>query len=218
MKMWNKMKKNKKKKKYEVNINASLYDILEYIGSTELENQNTVEKVVATSNETIDLPALSGWLLKSTSSILKIKIWHKRWVCVKRTHMLWSKAEQTIDDPTNIAERKKWRNSITLLTIIQVKKVSGSNDKCFDIITRYATYHFQAYTKEDRDHWVEGLVQHLRMLAKNMDFLNQSVLFNTGKGVTDKANNNNNNKNNNNNDNNNNDNNNDNNNNDNNNK
>merc|ERR1712087_46454 len=120
----------------------------------------------------VDLPDLSGWMEKQSASGLKP--WQKRWCIVRRTHLLWAKQKTNTEDPNDPAERRKFANSITLLTVKQVRAVNTKRKRKFDIVTPAKTYHFKCATKEERERWIHGLRKHLDALAMSMMFLQQS--------------------------------------------
>ena len=80
-------------------------------------------------------------------------------------------------NPLDPNERKKFNNSMTLLTIKQIRPVSSKRKRKFDIITASKTYHFKCKTSQQRDLWLNGLNLHLKVLADSMKFLRQSFIF-----------------------------------------
>merc|ERR1712228_667031 len=107
-----------------------------------------------------------------------LKSWQKRYVIVRRTHMLWAKTMIDTQNPLDPNERKKFNNSMTLLTIKEVRPVNSSRKRKFDIITPAKTYHFKCSTAEQRDSWLNGLDAHMNALLDSMRFLRQSFAFN----------------------------------------
>ena len=85
-------------------------------------------------------------------------------------------------NPLDPRERKKFNNSMTLLTIKEVRPVNSKRKRKFDIITPAKTYHFKCQTAEQRDLWLKGLDAHMNALSDSMKFLRQSFALN---GIND---------------------------------
>eukprot|EP01084_Bolivina_argentea_P156665 273030_1 len=138
-------------------------------------HKSTMSLFKETANKYIELPELNGWMEKKSAS--GFKSWQKRWIIVRKTHILWSKVMCDTQNPLDPNERKKFNNSITLLTIKDVRAVSSKNKRKFDIITSSKIYHFKCKTSQQRNLWLNGLQLHLNILAHSMKFLRQSFIF-----------------------------------------
>ena len=92
--------------------------------------------------------------------------------------MLWAKTMVDTLNPLDPKERSKFSNSMTLLTIREVRAVSSKHMRKFDIITPAKTYHFKCQTAEQRELWLSGLNAHMDALADSVKFLRQSFAFN----------------------------------------
>ena len=148
---------------------------LDDLEAARIRHKSTISQFKAEQDRYVDLPELSGWMEKKSASMMKT--WQKRWVIVRRTHMLWSKKRQDTQNPLDPKERHKFNNSMTLLTIKAVRPVSSRRKRKFDVITPSKTYHFKCSTAKQRELWLHGLQLHLRLLAESMKFLRQSFLF-----------------------------------------
>ena len=74
-------------------------------------------------------------------------------------------------------ERSKFQNSMTLLTIKEVRPINSKRKRKFDIVTSQKEYHFRAVNPDQRDHWVQGLRSHMKVLANSLGFIRQSFIF-----------------------------------------
>ena len=138
-------------------------------------HKSTISQFKETADRYIELPQLSGWMEKKSAT--GFRSWQKRWIIVRKTHILWSKQMMDTDDPLNPNERRKFNNSMTLLTIKSIRPVSSKRKRKFDIITAAKTYHFKCKTSQQRDLWLQGLQLHLKALADSMKFLRKSFIF-----------------------------------------
>ena len=140
-----------------------------------IRRSSTLTQFKQTANHLVDLPVLSGWMEKQSAKGLKP--WQKRWVIVRRTHLLWSKQQIDTDNPLDPKERAKFANSITLLTVKKVRAVMTKRKRKFDIVTPAKVYHFKCSTKEQRQRWLIGLQQHLNVLTQSVQILSQGFLL-----------------------------------------
>merc|ERR1712129_94547 len=145
-----------------------------------IRKRSTMTRFKSMQKEYVDLPEFSGWMEKKSASGLKS--WQKRWIIVRRTHILWAKTMIDTANPLNPKERKKFNNSMTLLTIKEVRPVNSKRKRKFDIITPAKTYHFKCQTAEQRDVWLNGLDAHMNALSASMTFLRKSIALN---GIND---------------------------------
>eukprot|EP00485_Elphidium_margaritaceum_P001038 CAMPEP_0202695806 /NCGR_PEP_ID=MMETSP1385-20130828/9292_1 /ASSEMBLY_ACC=CAM_ASM_000861 /TAXON_ID=933848 /ORGANISM="Elphidium margaritaceum" /LENGTH=566 /DNA_ID=CAMNT_0049351883 /DNA_START=32 /DNA_END=1732 /DNA_ORIENTATION=+ len=130
-------------------------------------------------NEVLELPELSGFMFKRSST--GFHQWQRRWVIVRRTHILWSSRQTDTTNPLDPKERAKFNNSFTLLTVKGVRPVSSRGKRKFDVILPNSVYHFRCLTPEQRTLWLNGLQQHLKALTDSMRFLRRSVFFDPNK-------------------------------------
>jgi len=83
-----------------------------------VQRVDTVSQIQDLQQNVHQLPQLHGYLEKKSGR--RFGGWQKRWFIVKRTHLLWSKKEQYIENPLDITERRKFQNSLTLLQLSKV--------------------------------------------------------------------------------------------------
>eukprot|EP01084_Bolivina_argentea_P156664 273029_1 len=132
-----------------------------------LKNDNTKKALMEMeqiANAKGDLPILSGWLEKKQSSMPYQ--WQRRWVVVKGSHFLWSDIQRDINDAKNIKERKKFNNSISLMSVTEIKSVTkGKTQRKFTLNVgaskKRKEYLWKCATKTDREYWVKGLKKHI---------------------------------------------------------
>ncbi|ETO25653.1 hypothetical protein RFI_11487, partial [Reticulomyxa filosa] len=144
---------------------------------SKIQRTDTIAQIQEMQQSIHQLPQLHGFLEKKSGK--RFGGWQKRWFIVKRTHLLWSKKEQYIDNPLDIKERRKFQNSLTLLQLSSV--VVDSSDKKkqrqFIVESPRKKYFFRAKNITERDLWVNGLQLHLKALAESMNFINDKVMF-----------------------------------------
>ena len=76
---------------------------------------------------------LQAWLEKKSTTI-GLRGYHKRWVMVKGSYLLWSDVQRDIKDVRNVKERKKWKNSINIMNIKDIQAVTaGKTQRKFKI-------------------------------------------------------------------------------------
>eukprot|EP00484_Ammonia_sp_Unknown_P020859 CAMPEP_0197027810 /NCGR_PEP_ID=MMETSP1384-20130603/7683_1 /TAXON_ID=29189 /ORGANISM="Ammonia sp." /LENGTH=465 /DNA_ID=CAMNT_0042456723 /DNA_START=20 /DNA_END=1417 /DNA_ORIENTATION=+ len=147
---------------------------------TQLKRSNTKQalmEIEKMADAKVKLPALAAWLEKKKASAPYS--WQKRWVLVKGSHFLWSDIQRDIKDPKSLAERKKWNNSISLLSVREVKAVSkGKTQRKFTVVVgtsgmknKRKEYMWKCATKADRDFWVAGLNQHINHFKSVVSYL-----------------------------------------------
>ena len=139
-------------------------------------HKSTLNQFKEQQTKYIELPELSGWMEKQSAT--GFKSWQKRWIIVRKTHMLWSKNMMDTANPLDPKERRKFNNSMTLLTIKGVRPVASKNKRKFDIVTTRKTYHFRCKTAEQRELWLTGLQMHLSVLADSLAYIRKSVVLN----------------------------------------
>ena len=128
------------------------------------------------------LPQLEGWLEKKSTSMARG--YQKRWVAVSGSYILWSDWQRDIaeTDVTSSKERKKWNNSINLMSIKDVQAVKeGKTQRKFKILmdtsdlkknkNKRKEYLWRCANKEDRDLWVDGLKKHIHHLKSMLSYL-----------------------------------------------
>lgn len=119
---------------------------------------------------------MEAWLEKKSTSITKN--WQKRWSIVRGSYLLWSDIQRSIKDPKNPKERRKFNNSINLMTITDVSPVTkGKTQRKFTITVggggknKRKEYLWKCATKEDREYWVNGLKKHINHQKSIISFL-----------------------------------------------
>ena len=145
--------------------------------------RQTTKKVLQDINDIAgkkdNLPVLEAWLEKKSSSLGKG--WQRRWVIVRGSHLLWSDIQRDIKNPKNAKERKKFNNSINIMSIKDVSPVTKSkSQRKFTLIVgtsgiknKNKEYLWKCATTEDRDYWVNGL----NMLIYLVSILVRVILF-----------------------------------------
>ena len=124
-----------------------------------------------------NLPVLEAWLEKKSSSLARG--YQKRWVIVRGSHLLWSDIQRDIDNPKSMKERKKWNNSINIMSIKDIQPVTkGKTQRKFTLIVgtsgiknKKKEYLWKCATKEDRDYWVMGLKKHINHMKSVVAYL-----------------------------------------------
>lgn len=136
---------------------------------------NAIHDITSKKNK---LPLLEAWLEKKQDHVPYQ--WQRRWVIVKDSHILWSDTQRKIKDPKNAKERKKFNNSVSLMTISEIKPVTKSKSQRKFIIVvgrdgmkgnKKREYLWKCSTKDDRDNWVRGLQSHINHMHSIKAFL-----------------------------------------------
>eukprot|EP01083_Nonionella_stella_P026718 73593_1 len=140
-----------------------------------------------------DLPEMAAWLEKKQSTMPYQ--WQKRWVivagmcgfvwiclglCRQRvligSYILWSDIQRKIKDTKNIKERKKFNNSVNIMSIAEVNPVKkGKTQRKWVIVVgtgkKKREYVWKCATQSDRDHWVNGLQKHIAHMKSVIVYL-----------------------------------------------
>jgi len=143
--------------------------------------RNNTRKVLGDMQQIQDnkdnLPILEAWLEKKSTSMARG--YQRRWVIVRGSHLLWSDIQRDIKNPKDAKERRKFNNSINIMSIKDIQPVTkGKTQRKFTLIVgtsgiknKRKEYLWKCATKEDRDFWVKGLQKHINHMKSVVAYL-----------------------------------------------
>eukprot|EP00483_Globobulimina_turgida_P005264 UN05274 len=120
------------------------------------------------------LPKLAAWLEKKQRSMPYQ--YQKRWVIVKGSHLLWSDIQRDIKNVKDVNERKKFNNSLNIMSITEIRVVKkGKTERKFAFnvgsTKQKNEYVWRCATKSDRDFWVKSLKKHVAHVKSLLTYL-----------------------------------------------
>eukprot|EP00483_Globobulimina_turgida_P009205 UN09224 len=120
------------------------------------------------------LPVLATWLEKKQHSMPYQ--YHKRWVIVKGSHLLWSDIQREIKNVKDAKQRKKFNKSINIMSITEIRAVTkGKTQRKFAFNVgskkKKKEYVWRCATKSDRDFWVKSLAKHVAHVKSVLTYL-----------------------------------------------
>ena len=110
------------------------------------------------------LPKLEGFLGKKQPN--GMKRYQRRWIVVKGAYILWAGKQIDIVNDASREERRKFRGSIHLMNIENIKPYASRQNNKFIVTAKDAKtgkmrdYQFETVNQLQRDFWVTGLKQH----------------------------------------------------------
>ena len=98
---------------------------------------------------------------------------------------MWSNKKLMVTDTKNEDERSRWNECIHLMMISGVSVVEDSasrrefkfNVETFGDVPRTRQFVWKAKTTEERDHWVEGLKEHVQSFRNMVTHLSVTSLM-----------------------------------------
>jgi len=126
-------------------------------------------------------PVLNGWLEKRTASLPHS--WHKRWVIVKESWMLWSEIEVECADPREKEERVKFKN-VSLLQVEKIERIDAGkvahHGTKFKVVVSIGAKKknilWRCKNVQERNRWVLDLQYRVEHAKSVVDFLSDDIV------------------------------------------